>query len=80
MRSQRQSLFTMKGQNKFLWGAAALSLILTLAVLYVPFLQKAFSFEHISILEYAIGLALAFMIIPLVEIVKAIQWAVQRKK
>ncbi len=80
MRSQRQSIFTMKCQNLYLWGAAALSLVLTLVVLYVPFLQKAFSFEHISFLEYGIALGLAFMIIPLVEIVKAIQRAVKKRK
>ena len=80
MRSQRQSLFAMKCQNLYLWGAAALSLVLTLVVLYVPFLQQAFSFEHISFLEYGIALALAFMIIPLVEIVKAIQRAVTKRK
>ncbi|MEN6636103.1 MAG: cation-translocating P-type ATPase [Clostridiaceae bacterium] len=80
MRSQRQSLFTMKCQNLYLWGAAALSLVLTLVVLYVPFLQKAFSFEHISFLEYGIALGLAFMIIPLVEIVKAIQRAISKRK
>ena len=79
MRSQRQSLFKMKGYNKYLWGAAILSLILTLVVLYVPFLREAFSFEHISVLEYAIGLGLAFLIIPLVEIVKAIQRTVRKK-
>ena len=79
MRSQRKSVFSMKSQNKFLWGAAILSLVLTLVVLYVPFLREAFSFEHISILEYAIGLALAFMIIPMVEVVKAIQRAVGKK-
>lgn len=80
MRSQRQSVFTMKCQNKFLWGAAILSLILTLVVLYVPFLREAFSFEHISIFEYAVGLGLAFLIIPLVEIVKAIQRAAAKRK
>ena len=80
MRSQRQSLFTMKCQNLYLWGAAALSLVLTLVVLYVPFLQKAFSFEHISFLEYGIALGLAFMIIPLVEIVKAIQRVISKRK
>ena len=80
MRSQRQSLFAMKCQNLYLWGAAALSLVLTLVVLYVPFLQQAFSFEHISFLEYGIALGLAFMIIPLVEIVKAIQRAVTKRK
>jgi Ca2+-transporting ATPase len=70
----------MKYQNKFLWGGAALSLLLTTAVLYVPFLQRAFSFEHISLFEYAIAMALAFMVIPVVELVKAIQRANARKK
>jgi len=49
-------------------------------VLYVPFLQKAFSFEHISILEYGISLGLAFLIIPMVEIMKAIQRAIAKRK
>ena len=80
MRSQRQSVFSMKCHNKYLWGAAILSLILTLAVLYVPFLREAFSFEHISLFEYAVGLGLAFLIIPLVEIVKAIQRAAGKRK
>ena len=80
MRSQRQSLFTMKCQNLYLWGAAALSLVLTLVELYVPFLRNAFSFEHISFLEYGIALGLAFMIIPMVEIVKAIQRAIAKRK
>ena len=80
MRSQRQSLFTIKNQNKYLWGAAILSLVLTLVVLYVPFLADAFSFEHISILEYGIALVLAFLIIPMVEIVKVVQRAVGKHK
>ena len=80
MRSQRKSLFSIQCQNLFLWGAAVLSLVLTLVVLYVPFLREAFSFEHISLMEYGIGLGLAFMIIPLVEIVKLIQRAVAKRK
>ena len=80
MRSQRQSVFSMKCHNKYLWGAAILSLVLTLVVLYVPFLADAFSFEHISFLEYGIALALAFLIIPMVEIVKAIQRALEKRK
>ena len=80
MRSQRKSLFSIKCQNLYLWGAAVLSLVLTLVVLYVPFLQKAFSFEHITLMEYGIALALAFLIIPLVELVKVIQRAVAKKK
>ena len=80
MRSQRQSVFSLKRQNLYLWGAASLSLVLTLVVLYVPFLQEAFSFEHISFFEYGIALVLAFMIIPFVEIVKAIQRGVAKRK
>ncbi len=80
MRSQRKSVFSMKSHNKYLWGAAILSLVLTLVVLYVPFLREAFSFEHISILEYLIGLVLAFLIIPMVEVVKAIQRGNSKKK
>jgi Ca2+-transporting ATPase len=79
MRSQRQSLFALKCQNKYLWGAAVLSLVLTIVVLYVPFLQKAFGFEHISVTEYGIALALAFLIIPMVEIVKAIQRSIAKR-
>ena len=39
----------------------------------MPFLANAFGFEHISVEEYLVALALAFCIIPLVELVKFIQ-------
>ncbi len=70
MRSQKGSLFSLPTANKFLWISAIASLVLTTAVIYVPFLNNAFGFEHISLLEYGVALALAFSIIPLVEIVK----------
>ncbi|MDD3797433.1 MAG: cation-translocating P-type ATPase, partial [Lachnospiraceae bacterium] len=73
MRSQRKSVFSLKKQNVFLWLAMAGSLALTTAVLYVPFLQNAFGFEHISLSEYLVALALAFCVIPIVEFVKLIQ-------
>ena len=73
MRSQRKSLFSIKKQNLVLWGSGILSLILTTAVIYVPFLADAFSFEHISIGEYVIAIIIAFMIIPAVEAVKLFQ-------
>ncbi|MDO5111262.1 MAG: cation-translocating P-type ATPase [Clostridia bacterium] len=80
MRSQRGSLFTIKTQNKFLWGAALLSLLLTTTVLYVPFLANAFGFEMISLSEYMVAMALAFCIIPIVELVKLIQRKAAKKK
>ena len=73
MRSMRHSIFSMKGQNKFLWGAMLLSWVCTTAVIYVPFLSNAFGFESISLTEYAVSIMLAFLIIPLVEMVKLAQ-------
>lgn len=73
MRSRRVSLFKMPKQNKFLLGSMLVSLVLTTAVLYVPFLSNAFGFEHISLAEYAISMALAFSVIPIVETVKFFQ-------
>ncbi len=73
MRSRRKSIFTLKGQNKWLWGAMLLSLVLTTAVIYVPFLRDAFQFQHISIMEYAVALGLAVSIIPIMELIKFIQ-------
>lgn len=73
MRSQRKSVFSLKGHNKVLWGAMLFSLVLTTLVIYVPFLSRAFGFEHISLMEYITALLLAFLIIPAVEIVKWIQ-------
>jgi Ca2+-transporting ATPase len=53
--------------------AAAASLTLTTLVIYVPFLSRAFEFEHISAGEYAVALLLAVCVIPVVELVKLIR-------
>ena len=73
LRSQRKSVFSLKGQNKILWAAMLGSLALTTALLEVPFLANAFGFEMISWTEYAISIGLAFLVIPVVELVKLIQ-------
>ena len=70
MRSQRGSVFTLKSQNWFLWGAMLLSLAATTAVIYVPFLSAAFGFAQISLAEYAVALGLAVLVIPIVELAK----------
>lgn len=80
MRSQRGSIFAMKKQNKWLLGAAALALVLTTVVIEVPFLARAFEFEVIGFEEYGIAFALGISIIPLVEIVKAIQRMLSKTK
>ncbi|MPM56328.1 Calcium-transporting ATPase 1 [bioreactor metagenome] len=73
MRSQRKSLFQLNNHNWYLFGAMVLSFILTSVVIYVPFFAEAFAFETISIPEYAVAIALAFTVIPIVEIVKLFQ-------
>ncbi len=73
MRSRRQTIAKMGSVNWYLVGAMVLSLVLSTVVIYIPFLAEAFDFAHISLTEYAISLALAVCVIPIVEIVKAIQ-------
>lgn len=80
MRSRRGSIFTLKKQNMMLWGAAALALLLTTAVIYVPFLETLFGFTHISLPEYGAALGISILVIPLVELVKLIQRCVAKAK
>ena len=80
MRSLHGSIFTMKKQNAWLWGAGILSLILTTIVIEVPFLADAFGLAHLDIMEYGIAMALAITIIPIVEIIKIFSRMVDKKK
>jgi len=80
MRSLHGSLFKIKGQNMWLWGAGALSLLLTTLVIEVDFLTKAFELAHLDLMEYGIAFALAILIIPIVEIIKIIHRAIDRRK
>ncbi len=73
MRSQRNSIFTMKSTNIYLFIAMILALILTTMVIEVPFIANLFDFEVISLKEYAIAMSLAVSVIPIVELVKWIQ-------
>ena len=73
LRSQRKSVFHLKGQNKILWAAMVGSLVLTTALLEIPFLASAFGFTVISWAEYAVAMGLAFLVIPIVETVKFFQ-------
>ena len=49
------------------------SFLLTTLLLEVPFLANAFGFTPIGLTEYGIAIALAILVIPIVEIVKAFQ-------
>ena len=79
LRSQRKSIFSLKGQNKVLWAAMIGSFILTTVLLEVPFLAAAFGFTPIGLTEYGIAIGLAILVIPIVEIVKAFQRKAAKK-
>jgi P-type Ca2+ transporter type 2C len=48
-RSDERSAFSGIFSNRWLWGAVLLSLVLQVAVIYVPFLQQAFSTVSLSV-------------------------------
>ena len=79
MRSRRGSIFSLKTHNPFLYGAMIVSLILTTLVIEVPVFAAAFDFTPINLVEYAIALFLAVLIIPIMEAAKAIQRAMSDK-
>lgn len=79
MRSQRKSVFSLKGQNGVLWAAMLGSLLLTTLVIEVPVIANAFGFTPIGFTEYGIAMGLAVVVIPVVEIVKLVQRLVAKK-
>lgn len=79
MRAHRASIFTLRTPNWTLVGAAAASLALTTLCIYVPFLADAFAFTAISAAEYAVAMGLAVLVIPVVELVKCVQRAVEKR-
>ena len=80
MRSERGSIFGIKGHNWYLFAAMMASFVLTAGVIYIPFLRDAFGFAPISFVEYAIAIGLALVVIPVVELVKVFQRAHARRK
>ena len=80
MRREGGSVFGLRKQNWYLFGAMAFSLIATTAVIYIPALKQAFQFESISGTEYLLAVGLAFLIIPIVELVKLLRRMASRSK
>ena len=76
MRSQRASSLGMviKGSHNIpLYIAMAASLLLTTAIIEIPFFADMFNFTQLDFKAYSISLALAFSTVPIVEIVKFFQ-------
>ena len=80
MRSQRNSLFSVKKQNKMLWLSAGAALLLTTLVCEVHFLADAFGFTSVEWTEYLMALGIGFLVIPIVELVKWIQRMIAKNR
>jgi len=80
-RSLTGNIFKLKTQNKLLWASLAVSLVLTLSIIYIPGINDAFELVPLTMKELLTSLALAVTIIPIIETGKAIQrMAAKRKK
>jgi Ca2+-transporting ATPase len=62
----------------WLWGAFAVSLLLTFLVIEIPFLASMFKFTVLDPIHYGMAMGLAFLIIPIMELYKAIMRAVEK--
>ncbi len=78
MRSRRASVFALKSHNRVLWAAMAGSLLLVTAVIKIPPVAALFGFTEVGLREYGIAIGLSVLIIPVVEIVKAVQRRLER--
>ncbi len=79
-RSINHSIFTVKKQNMWLWGAFVLSLLLTISVIYIPGINSIFEFTSISFVEFLIATGLAILIIPFTETLKLIRNLIVKNK
>ena len=71
-RSHDQSVFVGLFANKWLWGAIALSTLLQLAVVYVPFLNTAFGTVPLSVGAWFECLGLAMIVLVASELRKCV--------
>jgi Ca2+-transporting ATPase len=78
-RSDERSAFIGLFANKWLWGAVLLSLLLQAAVIYVPFLQQAFSTVSLSARDWLLCAAVGSSVLWLRELSKVISPTRNRK-
>jgi Ca2+-transporting ATPase len=77
-RSDARSAFVGLFSNKWLWGAVLLSLLLQVAVIYIPFLQQAFSTVSLSASDWLRCAAAASSVLWLRELSKLVRRATSR--
>ena len=80
MRTQRGSLIKLKSFNWWLFGALTLTFLLNIALIYVPAFEVLFDFAPINFTEFMIALALAFSVLPVLEVYKFIMRTIDKNK
>lgn len=78
-RSHDQSVFVGLFANKWLWGAIALSALLQVVVIYVPFLNTAFGTMPLSAGAWVECLGLAMIVLVASELRKCVLRAMHRR-
>lgn len=73
MRSLRGSIFSLKNHNRLMWVSMIAAIAIVTVVLEIPFIAGMFGFTPVGINEYATAIGLAFLVIPIVEMIKFIQ-------
>ena len=79
-RSDEQSAFVGLFSNKWLWGAVVLALVLQASVIYVPFLQQAFSTVSLSFGDWLRCAAVASSVLWLRELSKMVTRVTDHKQ
>ena len=72
-RSDEDSAFKGLFTNKWLWLALFISVVLQIAVIYLPFLQTAFSTVPLTALDWAVCVVVGSTVLWLRELVKVVQ-------
>jgi P-type Ca2+ transporter type 2C len=78
-RSDERSAFVGLFSNTWLWGAVLVSLVLQAAVVYLPFLQQAFSTVGLSVGDWLRCAAVASSVLWLRELSKVVTRATHRR-
>jgi Ca2+-transporting ATPase len=71
-RFERRSAFSRMGSNRWLWLAVLLSMLLQVAVVYVPVLQQAFSTTPLSPVDWLVCVAVGSAALWVMELRKLV--------
>ncbi len=77
-RSDETSAFSRLFTNRYLWGAIALSIVLQVAVVQLPFLNEPFGTSSLSMREWLTSLALASIVLWADEVKKLLERGLHR--